>query len=61
MALAAGVRSQAGVPGALRILEVAVEGGQVDGEEHLGLPLRFCLSAEVLMPGHHGGQRNGES
>ena len=30
---------------------MAVEGGQVDGEEHLGLPLRVRLSAEVLMPG----------
>ena len=54
MALAAGVRCQAGIPGSLRLLEVLVEGGEVDGEKHLSLPLR------VLMQGSHGGQRNRE-
>ena len=52
--MAAGVRSQAGVPGSLRVLEVAVEGGEVDGEEHLG------LLAVVLMSRHHRGQRHGK-
>ena len=54
MALAAGMRCQAGVPGSLRLLEVPVEGGEVDRKKPLRLPLR------VVMLGHHGGQRNRE-
>ena len=54
MALATGMYCQAGVPGALRLLEVPVEGGEVGGEKYLRLPLR------VVMLGHHGGQRNRE-